>query len=591
MTNKGRFLITTALESTWNYEEPVLFLGEWARLYHRRRAWRSMDALVVDPVGMNHEQRKSDFENIRIISDRLLKDLAASLDRHHGETNGERFWRILLGHWVMRYVSLAFNRYKAIEQALANYKISGSATLNLESYTLSTVDSLTFYWATNDHLWNHIFYERTIKHLGGLNSEVRPPDRIYPSEFSFVQPTNKLKNGSRERFVSLIRYLCSKFKSEKDAVIIDAHLPRVSQACLQLSFWQIPQFWGNPRVPDVAVDMTQRKGLVDVSVGDSFERFSRELLLEVLPRCYLEGYPALRDVVDNLPWPKTPKFIYTAGAFDTNETFKLWTAKKVGEGRRYFAGQHGAGYNSHRYLQTFSSPELLATDGFLTWGWARSPFKAIPAFLFNKESIKSNQRDQCGGLLVVGAAMLHRMMHYDNYYEFGLYQEEQFSFVGALPEYIRRNLIFRLHSSSSNFEWNEEQRWRERDPSIRVEKGLITFAKQLAKSRLVVFAYDSTGILQCLSLNRPMICFWRDDLNHISEESKVHYQKLIDVGILCTNPQMAAARVIEVWESIDEWWNDPCRQKVVMEFRSKFANPSTRPVRELRAILSNIAVD
>lgn len=36
----GRYLITTADERTWKFDRPVLFLGEWCRLYDRRHVWQ-----------------------------------------------------------------------------------------------------------------------------------------------------------------------------------------------------------------------------------------------------------------------------------------------------------------------------------------------------------------------------------------------------------------------------------------------------------------------------------------------------------------------------------------------------------------------
>ena len=38
-----RHLITTADERTWKLDSPVLFLGEWCRLYDRNAVWDKMD--------------------------------------------------------------------------------------------------------------------------------------------------------------------------------------------------------------------------------------------------------------------------------------------------------------------------------------------------------------------------------------------------------------------------------------------------------------------------------------------------------------------------------------------------------------------
>ena len=48
-----RFLITTALEETWRDDEPVLFLGEWCRLYSRKDRWSKIDAEITDDISKN----------------------------------------------------------------------------------------------------------------------------------------------------------------------------------------------------------------------------------------------------------------------------------------------------------------------------------------------------------------------------------------------------------------------------------------------------------------------------------------------------------------------------------------------------------
>ena len=48
MPNKPRYLIVTADERTWKFDRPVIFLGEWCRLYNRRHVWQDMDAIVGD---------------------------------------------------------------------------------------------------------------------------------------------------------------------------------------------------------------------------------------------------------------------------------------------------------------------------------------------------------------------------------------------------------------------------------------------------------------------------------------------------------------------------------------------------------------
>lgn len=587
MRQAARFLISTALEETWVLDRRVLFLGEWARLHDRREAWQGLDAVVAAPVGMDLAQRRHDFESLQVLADSLLQELTAALDAEHGIRHGERHWRIVLGHWLSRYLSLAFNRYQSVERALADYEIDGTAVLDFDAYTLATQNSLSFLWASNDKVWNHVFFARALQHLGGPVPERRAPEQQVTG-YTMPEVVGAPRSDLRGRLVACARGLLPKLSRESDAVILDTHLSRANEVLLQLSLGQVPQLWSSPRPLAAAVDVARRERLIDVS-GEGFERFSRALLGEVLPTCFLEGYLPLRAAIDALPWPAKPKFIFTASSFDVDEGFKLWTASKVAQGAAYFAGQHGAGYGSHLYMQTKYAPELTASDAFLTWGWTDGTPRTVPAFIFNAAGLQTRRRIYDGGLLLVEASMLNQITHWDNYHEFGLYQEEQFRFAAALPEVIRRQLTVRLHGSHRKFEWADEQRWQERDPDIFIDAGTETIGRQMERSRLIVYAYDSTGILECLRLNIPVLGFWRDGLSHLSEEAKVHYRRLIDAGILLPDSEAVAQRVAELWDNIGPWWNSVEVQRARGAFCEQFARSSAHPVRDLKALLETLS--
>ena len=52
-----RYLITTTNEDNWKFDRPVLFLGEWCRIYDRRHVWGKMDATTAEPYGMGKAKK------------------------------------------------------------------------------------------------------------------------------------------------------------------------------------------------------------------------------------------------------------------------------------------------------------------------------------------------------------------------------------------------------------------------------------------------------------------------------------------------------------------------------------------------------
>ena len=62
-----------------------------------------------------------------------------------------------------------------------------------------------------------------------------------------------------------------------------------------------------------------------------------------IPICLIESFSDILHISNNNDYPKTPKFIFTSGAQDQDEIFKLYAANKVDAGVPFYIGQHGNG--------------------------------------------------------------------------------------------------------------------------------------------------------------------------------------------------------------------------------------------------------
>jgi putative transferase (TIGR04331 family) len=433
-------------------------------------------------------------------------------------------------------------------------------------------------------MWNHVFYAKIFEFRGDVEIIKKHP--MPPSNSLRASELTNKKN-MRSHVLDLVRRTLAVLSLDRDALFINTHLSLWREIVLQLSFGQIPQFWSSPLLDAKEVNPSMRLNMLKIEGFLGFERFIRLNLQEALPTCYLEGYADLCITVKNLPWPKSPKLIYTASNFDLDEVFKVWAANKVLEGAPYFVGQHGAGYGTHKYFQTSHMPEQKAVDKFLTWGWNDNTENKVPAFIFNSLNLPQRKKTRNGGLLLIEASMLHQITHWDNYYEFGLYQEEQFKFISALPEAIQTQTTIRLHRSFRRFNWSDIERMRDHNERVVISDGKVSVSSQIKNSRLVVFAYDSTGFLECLNLNIPVIAFWQNGFAHLLPDAVAHYQALLDAGLIYFDTEMAANHVLKVWDNIESWWMSEKIQNVRLAFCEHYARNSTKPIHDLKEILLN----
>ncbi len=601
-----RLLVTTALEETWGDGVPVLFLGEWCRPYNRKHILSEMDTLVAKPFGIELERKLSDIDYVDELVRQLLNELAEALNKYHQVQHSDRYWNIILGHWLTRYVFVAFNRYYTLDQTMKNYEIAGTLVFKGADYNLATSNSHDFIFACGDDQWNHILYSRIMRFREDIElyPVPSPSESVgmycgeekkhgkYLSTLSAWELVEKLYRSIAYRGMSWVTFellgaIGTKFGRDTDAFFISSYLPTNIEVMLQLTLGQIPQKWRSPSFKQSKAVSGQR---VDLSLNydqfHGFEKYVRWQLPEVIPACYIEGYKNLTKIAEEMPWPKRPKFIFTSNSFDTDEIFKFWTALKVGQGIPYIAGQHGNNYGTHAWYFNSSLPELAASDKFVSWGWSERKSNTIPAFVFTKAGRNSKKNDKDGGLLLVENHLPHNHETYDVYYEHLLYMEDQFRIVESLPNNIFRQVTVRLHSGYKQLRFFEEQRWKDRSPQTKIERDGLNIKQSISQNRLTVYSYDSTGILEGLSLNIPTICFWRNGLSHLLPSAKPFYELLHNVGLLFYSPEATAKFIDLHWDGISEWWKSAKVQDARQIFCDQYAKTTDNPVQELKSILT-----
>jgi len=583
-----RYLVTTSDERSWKFDRPILFLGEWCRLYDRKGIWSNMDVVVAEPYGVQEEQKAHDISYIQSLSGQLLKELTDALNTFHGTSHSLRYWEIVLGHWLQRYVAVIFNRYFTLAQALDKHEVTGTTIFDSSTYSLATTDSIAFIWACNDEVWNHVLYSKILECWGNMEAEIVSEPLQGVCGFTMQGNSRFGQRKSVKRFtLDFVNKIWHKLSRKADAFIVNSFLPLKEEAKLQLSFGQFPQLWRSPKLEVTAPDLEKRRCFgVDAGGSHGFERFIRAHVSEVIPVCYLEGYNQLVQQIKSLPWPTKPRFVFTANNFDTDEIFKVWVAQKVEEGRPYFTGQHGNNYGTHLYLGNQYWPEIVTCDKFFTWGWTNGSFKNIPAFVFTTVGCKSNLWSPSGGLLLIELHASQQLDPWDSVYEFNIYQEEQFRFVAALPEHMQQKLTARLHHAYKSLKWSDEKRWKDRCPHTKIETGIEPILKLRINSRLVVHSYDSSGILETLALNIPTLCFWHGGLDHLLPSAKPYYELLRSAGIFHETPESAALKVAAVWDDVAGWWESQEVQDARKAFCNQYARSEKRPIRTLKRLLT-----
>lgn len=590
MQKKKSYLVTTSLESTWaDSGDKNIFLGEWCKTYNKRELWLNLDYEIVKPFGLNFDQRENDQNKIKHFEGIMLDFVSEQLNTIHNLNFSTRYWNIILGLWLRRYIETIYNRFYSIKSVLEKRITLYTKLINFPKYSLVTNDSLTFIWATNDNVWNHYLYSMIMKYLNSPLLILESQDIDF-DEAQYKSKAVRIKTLPfqvlKKRVLDKIFRFQRRFQRTNDGVIVNSYLPYLIEIKLYLSLKQFPQINKGLFIKE---SLDSKETLVDKQLrdqlsedilngkdNDEFLTFLKYIFFKILPVCYLENFKKLNQIVNDSGLPKFPKFIFTSNNFDTDEFFKVWTAAKVLNGTKYYIGQHGNNYGTFRYMNPSKEEEVA--DKFFTWGWKSNLPSHIPTFNLKIAGRKRLNYDRDGKLLLVQFPLRHRVFSWDVYAEFEHYFEDQKRLILELKPEIRKDVIVRLHSQSFKRDWYEDIRWKDFDSTLEIEAGIRPIEKLIRKSRIVVHTYDSTGILETLALNYPTLAFWQNGFNHLNENVKPVYKRLVDSGIVHLGSESLARKINDIWNSVDFWWNSNEVQRAREDFCNLFSKTVDNPV-------------
>lgn len=588
MNKEKKYLITTCDKNTWMKEGPVIFLGEWCKDYNLKSIWEKMDAIVASPYGVLKKERDRDYNKARKIENNLTQILAAELNNIHNENKSPRYWRVLFAPWLRRYIEVMINRIQTINQLLNNYEISGTTYFNDIKYSLACQDSRAAIYSYDDKLWNNILYKKIIHKL---NKNIKSKIIKNESNGFVVNDENNLIKKILYIFFLYVRKVIKSLSSNNNGVYLDSKLNLKEKIKLYFYFKQLPIFWIS-KILNLHIPNNQNKRLSlnsamkKIEYSDQTEKIIYEMVFELIPVCYLEGYNKLKNLSNKMGLPSKPKFIFTSYAYDYDDLFKMWAAENIEKGSKYIISQHGNNYGTHRYINP-SVEETLA-DKFLTWGWKYSDIKYQKSFIFKTSGFSLKKNLKSKKLLIIQEDVHHRYWTYDHYNLYNIYFEKLKNFTNHLSSDVKNEIVIRVHNSYKNHTFNEYKRWLDFDPNLNLELSTKNYWESIKNSKLVVFTYDTTGLLELLSLNIPFIAFWETGTDHLRDDVVIDYNLLKEQGIIHYSTESASNKIHEIWDDVDKWWNKGSLQNARKIFCDKYARTVDEPAKEIKNIILTI---
>lgn len=583
------FLVTTADQRFWKTDEKVLFLGEWCRLYSQKSVWSKLDHQVLPYHWDDLEKRYQDTLYLHSVYESFLENLSSRLNELHGLNYSIRYWRVLVGPWLGQFIPIFYDAFLSIQTAVDSGLVSKAWLSNTKSGQYLPDSTGTYSsWVKSNEGYRHYLYSWVLNEFSEVNFEIQeillaspPLETSRP-----VSVSNSIQREIKNLFGLFLKF-CP--ESWSDLVVVNGFLPFWDTIKLRISLRKFPlHLYGEIPAQNLPMARGLREKLTPLPSENEFESLLGRIIAEQLPTVFVEGYKDMKKR-SLATFPKHPRAILPGVQVYSDDGFKFWSAHQVESGVKLIGIQHGGGYGAGR-AHWFEEHEKNIFDRFYTWGWSSDndpDVKPMPSPMLSclKKKMKP---DPVGGILWVGISTTPRYFYVlaSNLLSSQVldYIKDQERFAQTVSSEVHDLLLLRLHPVE--FGWDEEKRWADLDPSLKIYRGTKPIIHQLNKCRLCVQTYNGTSLLETFSANFPTISFWNHDHWQLRESTWPYFDELREVGIFHDTPESAAAMVNDIYEDINAWWMSKKVQEVRVRFCNEFARTNKTWLKDWKEELS-----
>ncbi len=586
-----RHLITTADEKTWpeDKKHPVLFLGEWCKLYSRKSNWEKLDSKTHPHHWSDREKLHADYQAMQVIYEKTLSVLADKLNEIHQVNHSLRYWRILVGPWLGVFVSVLFDRHSVLKSVFLNDEKYSCTFIKRDDFSFVPNDMRDFEDFKSRDDWNEVIYGQLITSYWSNKVETTWVGENKGQSFK-KEISVRLKRRVRNR--KIIAFIKQLYIRNDSYFFISSYLPSKVQPALQKRLGQIPNAWRPLPSPIVEHDSNIRNQwkVLGIDAVTDFERALQVMIPLHIPTLYLEGYKALSTAVKKLPWPKTPKVMFTSNSFWLDDMFKAWSAKKTEIGIPLVIGQHGGTYGDGLFFW-LKTHETKIADKWLSWGWSDENQKNIVP-IANLRILGSQVSYNPKGSAIMIETGMYRypspMLPVPISEQWLDYFNDQQAFLTELPNALQKRTVLRLDRRTGD--WiGGERHWHEVMPEVVIDSGNKSIKEIIQNSRLCIVTYDATAHLETLAWNVPTIMFWNPKHWEINEQARPYFDMLESAGIFHTTPQSAAQQMTKVWYDIESWWQSNKVQQARKTFIAQYSATPENALDLLKDVLVKIA--
>ena len=433
------YLATTGISEIWDLDSKLLLLGPWCLTSEKNeKLLKGKDYTLIPSPWKPALEIKEAVNYCHQFYEELLPQLSEGLNSLHQVSYPVRYWRILVGPWLVHFIGIIYDRYKRMEKAIELFPNLYTHALPREQCKLESFDTFDFLAGKI----NEDYYNLKLFSLVAYNLF---PQKAIETKFEYKSEIYKCRRGLKKRiFYSLTKPLLSKgsivLTDMYHLTYLDIFLLKWKTGFTVINFRNF-----KPTEMDSLKDNYShkfREAWKLEGASDRFQSLLYNLFPDAIPMCYMENYKFYRNSIKSTD---SVKVVGSAIGWFFNERFKFFAAEAVSKGANLIDFQHGGGYGQSLALPV--EKISLEKDIFYTWGWnskKNNKLKPLPSPHLSR--LKDTHTLRLDNILFIDTSTprinykLHTALLPD---DMPKYFEDKKMFFQSLPDKIRNKILYR----------------------------------------------------------------------------------------------------------------------------------------------------
>ena len=574
MKNKKLYNLIYSKKNNISFKDKNLFIGKWINIKLLNKSKKNIE--FYDHQWLSKKKQFKDFEDVKKIYVKVLKELSINLNNYHSKKFTIRQWELILFYFLYNYISVVYDRWNIIKSIKKKYQLKRIQLISYNKESFVCKKSTDVYDLIFSSEWNDWVVSEIIK---------------YQKLKYFTYKSFKKKNIFKRKFEKKTKkYLFRSKKNNNKFFLKDIELSRFLKLKLNVQLNQFKFFYDNPNIDNINNNILKTRKFKKTNSRNNFVNFILKNIYEVLPQNFLENFNEIEKKISHLNWPKNPKVIMTSYSHYNDEVFNVYTAKKINAGTKLVIFQHGH-QGHHDLCGTYY--EKRVCDKYITWGNRSKEKKVIPLFVSTNIGKKIIKKNPEGILLkLTEFQLIPGKSTYSPREIEGVivYRNNLINFLSNMGKEIRKITTVKSYDFSNENFITKKIKKNYKDVKIKNFNRLFGRGYEEAyDKKLVIETFNSTGFFELLSMNSPVILLTTKQLFYNKNEYKKYYEILMKNKLIFFDPKKAAEHIKLILPRIDDWWFEKDRQKGIKFFCDNMCKYENDNFHQLPKILKKIA--